>query len=124
MTIAPSKSIQRVKDGYIYGWSGSQSLTSGATTLLDYNNPSDFYLTRLMLVLDFQPMAAGEVLSYTINVDGQSMITFKEVLSTATLGIQPLPLEVVLAPNSRVIIACTQSNNAGSGAAILTGFKI
>ena len=65
MALAPSESILRVKEGYIYGWSGTQSLTSSALTLLDYTNPSEFFLTRVMLGLDWTGMAAGETLSYT-----------------------------------------------------------
>ena len=42
MSLAPSESILRVKEGYIYGWSGTKSLTSSALTLLDYTNPSEF----------------------------------------------------------------------------------
>ena len=68
MSLAPSKSILRVKEGNIYGWSGSQNLTSSAVVLLDYNNPSYFYLTRVNLGLDWSSIGAGEVISYTIEV--------------------------------------------------------
>jgi len=47
MVLGPSQSILRVKDGYIYGWSGSKALTSSAVNLLDYTNPPSFYLTRV-----------------------------------------------------------------------------
>ena len=70
MTLGASKSISRAKDGNIYGWSGSYGLTSSAVTLLSYTNPSAFYLTRITLGLDWSSISAGEVLSYTIQVDG------------------------------------------------------
>ena len=70
MSLAPSESVLRVKEGYIYGWSGSKSLTSSALTLLNYTNPSEYFLTRVMIGIDWSSMGVGETLSYTINVDG------------------------------------------------------
>ena len=80
MTLGPSKSVSRAKDGKIYGWSGSYGLTSSAVTLLDYTNPSAFYLTRVTLGIDWSSISAGEVLSYTINVDNQAFVYCKSLL--------------------------------------------
>ena len=124
MSLAPSKSILRIKEGYIYGWSGTQSLTSSALTLLDYTNPSEFFLTRVMLGLDWTGMAAGETFSYTLQVDGQSMFTEKIVIVDFNLGVQPKMIEFVIPPNSSVKVMATQNANNGSISAILTGYKV
>ena len=124
MSLAPSKSIFRIKEGYIYGWSGTQSLTSSALTLLDYTNPSEFFLTRVMLGIDWTGMGAGETFSYTIQVDGQSMFTEKIVIVDFNLGVQPKMIEFVIPPNSSVKVMATQNANNGSISAILTGYKV
>jgi len=124
MSLAPSESILRVKEGYIYGWSGTKSLTSSALTLLDYTNPSEFFLTRVMLGIDWTGMGAGETFSYTIQVDGQSMFTEKIVIVDFNLGVQPKMIEFVIPPNSSVKVMATQNANNGSISAILTGYKV
>jgi len=124
MTLGPSKSVSRVKEGNIYGWSGQQSLTSSALTLLNYTNPSYFYLTRMTIALDFSTMAVGGVLSFTVNVDGQGLFIEKYVLTAANIGIQPKPYEFIIPSNSTVKIQATQSNNAGSMAVTLVGFRL
>ena len=124
MSLAPSLSISRIKEGYIYGWSGTQSLTSSALTLLDYTNPASFFLTRVMLGIDWTAMAAGETLSYTLQVDGISMFTEKIVIVDFNLGVQPKMIEFVISPNSSVKVMATQNGNNGSISAILTGYKV
>ena len=124
MSLAPSESILRVKEGYIYGWSGTKSLTSSALTLLDYTNPSEFFLTRVMLGIDWTGMGAGETFSYTIQVDGQSMFTEKIVIVDFNLGVQPKMIEFVIPPNSTVAVKATQSGNNGSMSCMLTGYKV
>ena len=89
MTLGPSKSVSRAKEGQIYGWSGSYNLTSSAVTLLDYTNPSAFYLTRVTIGIDWSGMGAGEILSYTINVDGQGLFTEKFTILDHNFGYQP-----------------------------------
>ena len=124
MSLAPSASILRVKEGYIYGWSGNKSLTASALTLLDYTNPADYFLTRIMLGIDWSGIGAGESLSYTIQVDGISMFTEKIVTVDFNLGSQPKMFEFVIPPNSQVKILATQDNNNGGISAMLTGYKI
>ncbi len=124
MALGPSKAILRVKDGYIYGWSGQESLTSSAVTLLDYTNPNSFYLTRIMLGVDWSSMGAGEVLSFTINVDGVGLFIEKVVITDFNLG-QIVPnFEFVIPPNSTVKVQGTQSANNGALSCILSGFDI
>ena len=124
MSLAPSKSILRIKEGYIYGWSGTKSLTASALTLLDYTNPSEFFLTRVMLGIDWTAMAAGETLSYTLQVDGQSMFTEKIVIVDFNLGVQPKMIEFVIPPNSSVKVMATQNANNGAISCILTGYRV
>ena len=124
MSLAPSQSILRIKEGYIYGWSGTKSLTASALTLLDYTNPSEFFLTRVMLGIDWTSMAAGETLSYTLQVDGQSMFTEKIVIVDFNLGVQPKMIEFVIPPNSSVKVMATQNANNGAISCILTGYKV
>ena len=124
MSLSASKSVLRVKEGYIYGWSGQVSLTSSAVTLLDYTNPSSFYLTRIMLGLDWSSIGAGETLSYTINVDGQGLFIEKLVCTDFNLGQQPKLMEFVIPPNSTVKIMGTQSANNGAISCILTGYRV
>jgi hypothetical protein len=124
MVLGPSQSILRVKDGYIYGWSGSKALTSSAVNLLDYTNPPSFYLTRVMIGIDWSSMGAGEVLSYTINVDGQGLYVEKFTITDMNLGNQPELFEFVIPPNSTVKIQGTQSNNNGAISCILTGYRV
>jgi len=127
MSLAPSQSILRVKEGYIYGWSGSKSLTSSAITLLDYTTPNDYFLTRIMLGLDWSGMGASETLSYSINVDGIGLFVEKIVIGDVGVvgGImQPKMLEFVIPPNSTVKVQGTQSANNGSISCMLTGYKI
>ncbi|AXH78261.1 MAG: hypothetical protein [Circular genetic element sp.] len=124
MSLAPSLSVSRVKEGYIYGWSGTKALTSSALTLLDYTNPSEFFLTRVMLGIDWTSMGAGETLSYTLQVDGQSMFTEKIVIVDFNLGVQPKMIEFVIPPNSTVAVKATQSGNNGSISCVLTGYKV
>ena len=124
MSLAPSLSVSRVKEGYIYGWSGTKALTSSALTLLDYTNPSEFFLTRVMLGIDWTSMGAGETLSYTLQVDGQSMFTEKIVIVDFNLGVQPKMIEFVIPPNSTVAVKATQSGNNGSMSCMLTGYKV
>jgi len=124
MSLAASKSISRVKDGNIYGWSGSHVLTSSAVTLLDYTNPSAFYLTRITLGLDWSSISAGEVLSYTINVDGVGLFIEKLVVTADNIGQQPKMFEFIIPPNSTVKIQATESANNGAISCILTGYRI
>ena len=124
MVLGPSKSILRVKEGYIYGWSGSNNLTSSAVTLLDYTNPSSFYLTRVTIGIDWSSMGAGEVLSYTINVDGIGLFVEKFVITDFNAGQQPKMLEFVIPPNSTVKVQATQSANNGAVSCMLTGYRV
>ncbi len=124
MTLGPSKSVSRAKDGKIYGWSGSYALTSSAVTLLDYTNPSAFYLTRVTLGIDWSSISAGEILSYTINVDDQPLFVEKLVVLINNIGIQPKMFEFIIPPNSTVKIQATESANNGSISCILTGYRV
>ena len=124
MTLGPSKSVSRAKDGKIYGWSGSKGLTSSAVTLLDYTNPAAFYLTRVTLGVDWSSISAGEVLSYTINVDGQALFVEKLVVASANIGQQPKMYEFIIPPNSTVKVQATESANNGGISCILTGYKV
>ena len=124
MSLAPSKSVSRIKEGYIYGWSGTQNLTASALTLLDYTNPSEFFLTRVMLGIDWTSMAASQTLSYTLQVDGLSMFTEKIVIVDFNLGVQPKMIEFVIPPNSSVKVMATQSASNGTISCILTGYKV
>jgi len=124
MVLGPSKSVSRAKDGNIYGWSGSYALTSSAVTLLDYTNPSAFYLTRITLGIDWSGISDGEVLSYTINVDDQALFVEKLVVLVNNIGIQPKMFEFIIPPNSTVKIQATESANNGAISCILTGYRI
>jgi len=124
MTLGPSKSVSRAKDGNIYGWSGSYALTSSAVTLLDYTNPSAFYLTRITLGVDWSGISDGEILSYTINVDDQALFVEKLVVLVNNIGIQPKMFEFIIPPNSTVKIQATESANNGAISCILTGYRI
>jgi len=124
MSLAPSKSVSRVQEGNIYGWSGQQDLQSSAITLLDYNNPSFFYLTRMTVALDFSTQVAGQTLSFSINVDGQGLMLAKYVLTAENIGIQPRPYEFIIPPNSLVKVQATQSNSVGSIGVTLVGFRL
>ena len=124
MTLGPSKSVSRAKDGKIYGWSGSYALTSSAVTLLDYTNPSAFYLTRVTLGIDWSSISAGEVLSYTINVDDQALFVEKLVVLINNIGIQPKMFEFIIPPNSTVKIQASESANNGTISCILTGYRV
>jgi len=124
MTLAASKSISRVKDGNIYGWSGSYTLTSSAVTLLNYTNPSYFYLTRITLGIDWSGISDGEIISYTINVDGQPLFVEKFVVLVNNIGLQPKMFEFIIPPNSTVKVQATQSANNGAISCILTGYRI
>ena len=124
MVLGPSESILRVKDGYIYGWSGSKSLTSSAITLLSYTNPSSFYLTRVAIGLDWSGMASDQVLSFTINVDGQGLYVEKYVITDFNAGGQPKMMEFIIPPNSTVKVQATQSGNNGAISCVLTGYKV
>jgi len=124
MTLGPSKSVSRAKDGKIYGWSGSYALTSSAVTLLDYTNPSAFYLTRVTLGIDWSDISAGEILSYTINVDDQALFVEKLVVLINNIGIQPKMFEFIIPPNSTVKIQAAESANNGAISCILTGYRV
>jgi len=124
MTLGASKSISRAKDGNIYGWSGSYGLTSSAVTLLSYTNPSAFYLTRITLGLDWSSISAGEVLSYTIQVDGVGLFIEKTVVTDFNIGNQPKMFEFIIPPNSTVKIQATESANNGAITCLLTGYRI
>jgi len=124
MTLAASKSISRVKDGNIYGWSGSHPLSASAVTLLDYTNPSGFYLTRITIGFDWTGISETEFLSYTINVDGVALFLEKTVITVDNLGQQPKMLEFIIPPNSTVKIQAVQSENNGAVSCILTGYRV
>ena len=124
MVLGPSKSVSRAKDGKIYGWSGSYGLTSSAVTLLDYTNPAAFYLTRVTLGIDWSSISAGEVLSYTINVDNQALFIEKFVVTDFNSGQQPKMFEFIIPPNSTVKVQATESANNGAISCILTGYRV
>jgi len=124
MSLAPSESVSRVKEGYIYGWSGSKSLTSSALTLLNYTNPSEYFLTRVMIGIDWSSMGAGEVLSFIIDVDGIGLFIEKFTVTDFRIGVQPKMFEFVIPPNSTVKVQATQSANNGAISCMLTGYKI
>jgi len=124
MSLAPSKSISRVKEGKIFGWSGSYGLTSSAVTLLNYTNPPFFYLTRITLGIDWSGISDGEVLSFTVNVDGQNLYTEKLVVTASYNGFQPKMLEFIIPPNSTVKIQAVESANNGAMTCVLTGYRV
>jgi len=124
MTLAASKSVSRAKGGNIYGWSGSQALTASAVTLLDYTNPSAFYLTRITLGIDWTGISATEFISYTINVDGTALFVEKTIINADNLGTQPKMFEFMIPPNSTVKVQALQSNSNGFITCILTGYRI
>ena len=124
MSLAPSESVSRVKEGYIYGWSGSKSLTSSALTLLNYTNPSEYFLTRVMIGIDWSSMGAGEVLSFIIDVDGIGLFIEKFTVTDFRIGVQPKMFEFVIPPNSTVKVQATQSADNGAISCMLTGYKI
>jgi len=124
MTLAASKSISRVKDGNIYGWSGSKVLSASGVTLLDYTNPSGFYLTRITLGVNWEGISATEFISYTINVDGIALFVEKIVINANNLGQQPKMFEFIIPPNSTVKVQALQSNSNGLITCMLTGYRI
>jgi len=124
MTLGPSKSVSRAKDGKIYGWSGSQALSASGVTLLDYTNPAAFYLTRVTLGIDWSGISDGEVLSYVVSVDGQALFVEKFVVLVNNIGIQPKMFEFMIPPNSTVKIQATQDSNNGAASCILTGYRV
>jgi len=124
MTLAASKSVSRAKGGNIYGWSGSKALTASAVTLLDYTNPSAFYLTRITLGIDWTGISATEFISYTINVDGTALFVEKTIINADNLGTQPKMFEFMIPPNSTVKVQALQSNSNGFITCILTGYRI
>ena len=124
MTLGPSKSVSRAKDGKIYGWSGSQALSASGVTLLDYTNPAAFYLTRVTLGIDWSGISDGEVLSYVVSVDGQPLFVEKFVVLVNNIGIQPKMFEFMIPPNSTVKIQATQDSNNGAASCILTGYRV
>ena len=124
MTLAASKSVSRAKDGKIYGWSGSYTLTSSAVTLLDYTNPSAFYLTRITLGVDWTGISATEFISYTINVDGTALFVEKTIVTADNIGTQPKMFEFMIPPNSTVKVQALQSDSNGFITCILTGYRI
>jgi len=124
MTLAASKSVSRAKGGNIYGWSGSQALSASAITLLDYTNPSAFYLTRITLGVDWTGISATEFISYTINVDGTALFVEKTIVTADNLGTQPKMFEFMIPPNSTVKVQALQSDSNGFITCILTGYRI
>ena len=124
MSLAASKSVSRAKDGKIYGWSGSQALTASGVTLLNYTNPSAFYLTRVTLGIDWSGISDGEVLSYIVSVDGQALYVEKFVVLVNNIGIQPKMFEFMIPPNSTVKIQAFQDSNNGAASCILTGYRV
>jgi len=124
MSLAASKSVSRAKGGNIYGWSGSQALSASGVTLLSYTNPSAFYLTRVTLGVDWSSISAGEVLSYTINVDGTALFVEKFVVLINNIGIQPKMFEFMIPPNSTVKVQAAQDANNGAISCLLTGYRV
>ena len=124
MTLAASKSVSRAKGGNIYGWSGSQALSASGVTLLNYTNPSAFYLTRITLGVDWTGISATEFISYTINVDGTALFVEKTIITADNLGTQPKMFEFMIPPNSTVKVQALQSDNNGFITCILTGYRI
>jgi len=124
MTLAASKSVSRAKGGNIYGWSGSQALTSSEVTLLSYTNPSAFYLTRITLGVDWTGINATEFISYSINVDGVALFVEKTIITADNLGTQPKMFEFMIPPNSTVKVQALESDNNGFITCILTGYRV
>jgi len=124
MTLAASKSVSRAKDGKIYGWSGSQALSASGVTLLNYTNPSAFYLTRVTLGIDWSGISTTEFISYTVNVDGVALFLEKFVITDNNLGNQPKMFEFMIPPNSTVKIQALQSDDNGFASCILTGYRV
>ena len=124
MTLGPSKSVYRAKDGKIYGWSGSQALSASGVTLLDYTNPAAFYLTRVTLGIDWSGISDGEVLSYIVSVDGQALFVEKFVVLVNNIGIQPKMFEFMIPPNSTVKIQATQDSKNGAASCKLTRYRV
>ena len=124
MTLGPSESVSRAKDGKIYGWSGSKGLPSSGVTLLNYTNPAAFYLTRVTLGIDWSGISDGEVLSYVILVDGQALFTEKFVVLVNNIGLQPKMFEFMIPPNSTVVVKVIQDSNNGAASCILTGYRV
>ena len=77
-----------------------------------------------MLGIDWSSMGAGEILSYTINVDGTGLFIEKLVIVDFNIGQQPKMFEFIIPPNSTVKVLATQSANNGAVSCILTGYKV
>ena len=91
---------------------------------MDYTNPSAFYLTRVTLGVDWSSISAGEVLSYTINVDGTALFVEKFVVLINNIGIQPKMFEFMIPPSSTVKIQAAEDANNGAISCLLTGYRV
>ena len=76
------------------------------------------------LGLDWSSQGAGEVLSYTVEVDGTGLFIEKTVLTDFNMGFQPKTIEFIIPPNARVRIMATQNANNGAVSCVLTGFRL
>ena len=81
-------------------------------------------MTALVLSVIFFSISAGEILSYTINVDSQALFVEKLVVAATNIGQQPKMFEFIIPPNSTVKIQATESANKGAISCILTGYRV
>jgi len=104
MTLSTGPTLNFFGD-HVFAWSGLEALTAGGTTLLDFISPNRFYSVVTNVSLDYSGCSAGDVLSWTIQGNGEALHVSKFLIIDPGVGPQFPNLYYTIPPNTGVQIA-------------------
>ena len=99
MTLSTGPTLNFFGD-HVFAWSGQEDLTAGVTTLLDFISPNRFYSVVTNVSFDYSGCSKDDVLSWTIQGNGEALHVSKFVIIDAGVGPQFPNLYYTIPPNT------------------------
>jgi hypothetical protein len=106
MTLSTGPTLNFFGD-HVFAWSGQEDLTAGVTTLLDFISPNRFYSVVTNVSFDYSGCSKDDVLSWTVQGNGEALHVSKFVIIDAGVGPQFPNLYYTIPPNTGMKILAT-----------------
>jgi len=121
MTLSTGPTLNFYKDR-MFAWSGSEDLTAGATTLLDFISPNRFYSVVTNVSFDYSGCSAGDALSWTLQGNEEKLHVSKFLIIDAGVGPQFPNLYYTIPPNTGIKVLA--QGPTGSMTVVLEGKQV
>jgi len=121
MTLSTGPSLNFFGDR-MFAWSGSEFLTAGGTTLLDFISPNRFYTVVTNVSFDYSGCGVGDTLSWTLQGNGEALHVSKFVIINGGVGPQFPNLYYTIPPNTGMKVIAIGPN--GSMTVVLEGKEV